>query len=135
MTSPTDQQATALRELLANRTAPEWDARVQKLDQAMVEGGPPPLTSQQYEMLLAPVIRLRLRRALMHALEDGAVSSPAAAQILGYVRQDIDGRFLEELLDSRHFPNLGSPDFAFLRDIKRRLREDLVQLKAAAHRA
>ena len=134
MSGPTDQQATALRELLAARTPPEWDARVQRLDQALVQGGPPDLTSSEYEMLLAPVIRLRLRRALMHALEDGVVSSPAAAQILGYVRQDTDRRFLEELLDSRHF-NLTSPDFAFLRDIKRRLREDLVQLKAAAHRA
>ena len=134
MNAPTDHQATALRELLTTRTPPEWDARVQRLDEALVQGGPSSLTGQEYEMLLAPVIRLRLRRALMHALEDGAVSSPAAAQILGYVRQDRDGRFLEELLDARHFPNLGTPDFAFLRVIKKRLREDLVQLKAAAHR-
>jgi hypothetical protein len=132
MALPSEQQEKALRELLGLRTAPEWDRKVQGLDRALVEGGEPRLTSEEYDSLLAPVIRLRLRRALMHALEGGAVSSPAAAQILGYFSHAGSTAYLEDLLDGRRFPNLSSPDFAFLRDIKDRLHQDVRQLRSVA---
>ncbi len=134
VTTPGGRQERALRQLLGARTPPEWDRRVQNLDQALVEGRRPALTAAQYDALLAPVIRLRLRRALMHALEDGAVSSPAAAQILGYSSHGRAGGALEDLLDPARFPNLASPDFAFLREIKRCLHEDLRTLRAATER-
>jgi hypothetical protein len=127
-----EQQETALREKLSLRTAPEWDMKVQNLDHALVAGGTLELTGDEYQSLLAPVIRLRLRRALMHALEDGVISAPAAAQILGYLGHSRGQGALEELLDPALFPNLASPDFAFLKDIKQRLHEDLLELKAAA---
>jgi hypothetical protein len=132
MALPSEQQEKALRELLGLRTAPEWDRKVQGLDRALVEGGEPRLTSDEYDSLLAPVIRLRLRRALMHALEGGAVSSPAAAQILGYFSHAGSTAYLEDLLDGRRFPNLSSPDFTFLRDIKDRLHQDVRQLRSVA---
>ena len=69
MAGPSEQQEKALRELLGLRTAPEWDREVQRLDRALVEGRQPELTTEEYDRLLAPVVRLRLRRALMHALE------------------------------------------------------------------
>jgi len=37
----------------------------------------------------------------------------------------------EELLDGRLFPNLASPDFSFLREIKERLHRDVRQLRSA----
>jgi len=132
MGGPTEQQANALRQLLGLRTAPEWDPDVQRLDRTLVEGRRPELTTEEYDRLLAPLVRLRLRRALMHALEDGAVSSPAAAQILGYMRQSGADAYLEDLLDSRRFPNVTSPDFAFLRDIKDRLHQDVQHLRSVA---
>jgi hypothetical protein len=136
MAVPSEQQEKALRDLLELRTASEWDPRVQGLDRTLVEGREPRLTSEEYDSLLAPVIRLRLRRALMHALEDGAVSSPAAAQVLGYFRhagsQGGNTAYLEDLLDGRRFPNLSSPDFAFLREIKDRLQQDVRQLRSVA---
>ena len=135
MGGPTEQQVNALRELLGLRTAPEWDPDVQRLDRTLVEGRRPELTTEEYDRLLAPLVRLRLRRAIMHALEDGAVSSPAAAQILGYIRQGGADAYLEDLLDGRRFPNLASPDFAFLRDIKERLREDVKHLRSVAGNA
>jgi hypothetical protein len=134
MAGPSEQQEKALRELLGLRTAPEWDRTVQGLDRALVEGREPRLTAEEYESFLAPVIRLRLRRALMHALEDGAISSPAAAQILGYLGHGRRASQLEDLLDGRRFPNLASPDFAFLRDIKDRLHQDVRQLRSVAVR-
>jgi len=132
MGGPTEQQANALRQLLGLRTAPEWDPDVQRLDRTLVEGRRPELTTEEYDRLLAPLVRLRLRRALMHALEDGAVSSPAAAQILGYMRQSGADAYLEDLLDSRSFPSVTSPDFAFLRDIKDRLHQDVQHLRSVA---
>jgi hypothetical protein len=132
MAAPSEQQEKALRELLGLRTAPEWDREVQRLDRALVEGREPQLTAEEYDRLLAPVVRLRLRRALMHALEDGAVSSPAAAQILGYLGHARPEAYLEDLLDGRRFPNLASPDFAFLRDIKDRLHQDVQRLRGVA---
>src|SRR5438445_2799950 len=132
MAGPSEQQEKALRELLGLRTAPEWDREVQKVDRALVEGRRPELTVAEYDRLLAPVIRLRLRRALMHALEDGAVSSPAAAQILGYLSHGRQDAYLEDLLDGRRFPNLATQDFAFMRDIKDRLHEDVRRLRPAA---
>jgi hypothetical protein len=68
----------------------------------------------------------------MHALEDGAVSSPAAAQILGYLSHGRQDAYLEDLLDGRRFPNLATQDFAFMRDIKDRLHEDVRRLRPAA---
>jgi hypothetical protein len=132
MAGPNEQQEKALREVLGLRTAPEWDPRVQSLDRALVEGREPELTSEEYDRLLAPVVRLRLRRALMHALEDGAISSPAAAQILGYLGRSPGHAYLEDLLDGRRFPNLATTDFAFLRAVKDRLQQDVHQLKAIA---
>src|SRR5215472_14306569 len=125
------EQKKALRELLGLRTAPEWHRKVQGLDRELVEGRRPDLTADEYEALLAPLIRLRLRRALMHALEDGVVSSPAAAQILGYFGHARKDAYLEDLLDGGLFPNLASPAFAFLLDIKQRLRHDVRQLRSA----
>jgi hypothetical protein len=130
MAVPSEQQEKALRELLGLRTAPEWDREVQKIDRALVEGRPPQLTAEEYDRLLAPVVRLRLRRALMHALEDGALSAPAAAQILGYFRHGRNDAYLEDLLNAHLFPNLASTDFAFMRDIKARLHEDVRRLRA-----
>ena len=132
MAPPNARQESALRRLLEARTEPESDARVKDLDRALVEGRPLHLTPGAYEVLLAPVIRLRLRRALMHALTDGVVTSPAAAQILGYFSDERSAGSLEELFDVDRFPNLASPDFAFLREIKQRLRQDVLLLKAAA---
>jgi hypothetical protein len=97
-----------------------------------VAGAPVELTADEYQSLLAPLIRLRLRRALMHALEDDVITAPAAAQILGYLGHSRGQDTLEELLDPALFPNLDSPDFAFLKDIKGRLHQDVVELKAAA---
>jgi hypothetical protein len=131
MVEPTEPQRRALRELLSTRTPPEWDRRVQGLDRALVEGGDLALTAQEYETLLAPVIRLRLRRALAHALEDGAISSPAAAQVLGFLRHRDQDVSLEDLLDAHRFPNLSTADFAFLRSIKERLHEDVRHLRSA----
>jgi hypothetical protein len=132
MAGPTAQQEKALKELLGLRTALEWDLEVQRIDRTLVEGRRPELTADEYDRLLAPVIRLRLRRALMHALEDGAVSSPAAAQILGYLSHGRQDAYLEDLLDGRRFPNLATQDFAFMRDIKDRLHEDVRRLRPAA---
>jgi hypothetical protein len=132
MAGPSEQQASALRAALGMRTPPEWDRQVQGLDRALVDGQRPELTEPEYDALLAPVIRLRLRRALMHALDDGAISAPAAAQILGYLRHAGGGQ-LEDLLDAARFPNLASADFAFLRAIKDRLHQDVRLLRAAAH--
>jgi hypothetical protein len=132
MAGPSEQQEKALRELLGLRTAPEWDREVQRLDRALVEGREPELTAEEYDRLLAPVVRLRLRRALMHALEDGAVSSPAAAQMLGYLSHGRTDAYLEDLLDGGRFPNLASPDFAFLREIKDRLHQDVRHLRSVA---
>lgn len=131
MVGASAEQRKALRELLELRTAPEWQRKVQSLDRELVEGRRPGLTGEEYEALLAPLIRLRLRRALMHALEDGAISSPAAAQILGYLGRARKDAYLEDLLDGRLFPNLASPDFAFLREIKERLHRDVQQLRSA----
>lgn len=131
MVGASAEQRKALRELLGLRTAPEWQRKVQSLDRELVEGRRPGLTGEEYEALLAPLIRLRLRRALMHALEDGAISSPAAAQILGYLGRARKDAYLEDLLDGRLFPNLASPDFAFLREIKERLHRDVQQLRSA----
>lgn len=131
MVGASAEQRKALRELLGLRTAPEWQRKVQSLDRELVEGRRPGLTSEEYEALLAPLIRLRLRRALMHALEDDAISSPAAAQILGYLGRVRKDAYLEDLLDGRLFPNLASPDFAFLREIKERLHRDVRQLRSA----
>ena len=132
MAGPSEQQEKALRELLGLRTAPEWDREVQRLDRALVEGREPELTAEEYDRLLAPVVRLRLRRALMHALEDGAVSSPAAAQMLGYLSHGRTDAYLEDLLDARRFPNLASSDFAFVREIKDRLHQDVQRLRSVA---
>lgn len=131
MVGASAEQRKALRELLGLRTAPEWQRKVQSLDRELVEGRRPGLTGEEYDALLAPLIRLRLRRALMHALEDGAISSPAAAQILGYLGRARRDAYLEDLLDGRLFPNLASPDFAFLREIKERLHRDVQQLRSA----
>lgn len=131
MVGASAEQRKALRELLGLRTAPEWQRKVQSLDRELVKGRRPGLTGEEYEALLAPLIRLRLRRALMHALEDGAISSPAAAQILGYLGRARKDAYLEDLLDGRLFPNLASPDFAFLREIKERLHRDVQQLRSA----
>lgn len=131
MAGVSEKQSKALRELLGLRTAPEWQRRVQSLDRELVEGRRPDLTADEYEALLAPLIRLRLRRALMHALEDGVMSSPAAAQILGYLSRAHRDAYLEDLLDGSLFPNLASPDFTFLRDIKQRLHQDVQQLRSA----
>lgn len=131
MVGASAEQRKALRELLGLRTAPEWQRKVQSLDRELVGGRRPGLTGEEYEALLAPLIRLRLRRALMHALEDGAISSPAAAQILGYLGRARKDAYLEDLLDGRLFPNLASPDFAFLREIKERLHRDVQQLRSA----
>lgn len=131
MVGASAEQRKALRELLGLRTAPEWQRKVQSLDRELVEGRRPGLTGEEYDALLAPLIRLRLRRALMHALEDGAISSPAAAQILGYLGRARKDAYLEDLLDGRLFPNLASPDFAFLREIKERLHRDVQQLRSA----
>lgn len=131
MVGASAEQRKALRELLELRTAPEWQRKVQSLDRELVEGRTPGLTGEEYEALLAPLIRLRLRRALMHALEDGAISSPAAAQILGYLGRARKDAYLEDLLDGRLFPNLASPDFAFLREIKERLHRDVQQVRSA----
>src|SRR2546425_7051894 len=68
MAGPSEQQERALRELLGLRTAPEWDPEVQRVDRALVEGRRLELTAVEYDRLLAPVVRLRLRRAVMHAL-------------------------------------------------------------------
>jgi hypothetical protein len=130
MVGPTEQQKRALGELLGQRTPPEWDRRVQALDRALVEGREVELTAEEYESLLAPVIRLRLRRGLAHALEEGAISSPAAAQVLGFLRRRDRDVYLEDLLDAGRFPNLAAPDFAFLRDIKERLHQDVRQLRS-----
>ncbi len=62
----------------------------------------------------------------------GAIGGPAAAQILGYLGRSPGPVELEDLLDQGKFPNLASDDFAFLREIKSRLRWDLVKLKEAA---
>jgi len=132
MAGPSEQQEKALRELLGHRTAPEWDAEVGRIDRALVEGREPRLTVEGYDRLLAPVVRLRLRRALMHALDDGAISSPAAAQILGYLSHRGPEAYLEDLLDARRFPNLATPDFAFLREIKDRLHQDVQRLRSLA---
>ena len=132
MARPSEQQEKALRELRGLRTAPEWDRDVQRIDRALVEGRRPELSPEEYERLLAPVIRLRLRRALMHALEAGVVSSPAAAQILGYIGHGGKNAYLEDLLDGRRFPNLASADFAFVREIKERLHQDVQQLRSVA---
>jgi hypothetical protein len=132
MAGPNEQQEKALREVLGLRTDPEWDPRVQSLDRALVEGREPELTSEEYDRLLAPVVRLRLRRALMHALEDGAISSPAAAQILGYLGRSPGHAYLEDLLDGRRFPNLATTDFTFLRAVKDRLQQDVRQLRSIA---
>ena len=131
MVGASAEQRKALRELLGLRTAPEWQRKVQSLDRELVEGRRPGLTGEEYDALLAPLIRLRLRRALMHALEDGAISSPAAAQILGYLGRPRKDAYLEDLLDGRLFPNLASLDFAFLREIKERLHRDVQQLRSA----
>ena len=131
MVGPSEQQKRALRELLGARTPPEWDRRVAALDRALVEGAEVELTAAEYEGLLAPVIRLRLRRALAHAVEEGAVSATAAAQVLGFVRHGEGGDvYLEDLLDPQRFPNLSTGDFAFLRAIKDRLHEDVRHLRS-----
>jgi hypothetical protein len=131
MVGPSEQQKQALRDLLGARTPPEWDRRVATLDRALVEGAGVELTAEDYESLLAPLIRLRLRRGLAHALEEGAISAPAAAQVLGFLRHGEGGDvYLEDLLDARRFPNLSTGDFAFLRAIKDRLHEDVRQLRS-----
>jgi hypothetical protein len=131
MVGPSEEQRRALRERLGARTPPEWDRRVAALDRALVEGAELELTAQEYDGLLAPVVRLRLRRALAHALEEGAISSTAAAQVLGFFRHGEGGDvYLEDLLDGRRFPNLATPDFAFLRAIKDRLHEDVRHLRS-----
>jgi len=126
------QQEAGLRQLLEQRSAVEWDAKARRLDRALEGDGRLELSAAEYDRSLAAVIRLRLRRALMHALVDGAVSGPAAAQILGYVGHGQGAVELEDLLDPGRFPNLASDDFGFLRDIKNRLRWDLLKLKEAA---
>lgn len=130
----TQRQRQALGHLLGARTPLEWDMRVQRLDRALVEGTELQLTAAEYDALLAPLVRLRLRRALMHAMEDGVISQTAASQLLGYAAHGRGG-FLEDLLDAARFPNLDSPDFAFLREIKRLLYEDVKRVQAAARAA
>ncbi len=130
MSSLSPQQDKALRQLLEQRTAVEWDAKARRLDRALEAGDGLEVSAKEYDRLLGAVIRLRLRRALMHALLDGAISSPAAAQILGFVGHNHAD--LEDLLDRGKFPNLASDDFAFLGEIKSRLRWDLLKLKEAA---
>jgi hypothetical protein len=133
--SLTEQQEAALRELLGQRTPAEWDPPARRLARALQDGQVPELTPTEYDTLLAAVIRLRLREALSRALEAGAISSSAAAQILGFVGHHQETVALEDLLDPVKFPNLlGSPDFAYLRVIKAGLREDLQKLKSAADR-
>ncbi len=128
-----EEQDAALRELLGQRTPAEWDPTARRLARALQDGQVPELTPTEYDTFLAAVIRLRLRQALSGALEAGGISSPAAAQILGFVGHHQQTVALEDLLDGVKFPNLlGSPDFGFLRLIKARLREDLQRLKRAA---
>lgn len=130
----TPRQRQALGHLLGARTPLEWDMRVQRLDRALVEGAELRITKAEYDALLAPLVRLRLRRALMHAMEDGVISQTAASQLLGYAAHGRGG-FLEDLLDAARFPNLDSTDFAFLRQIKGRLHEDVKRVQAAARAA
>jgi len=125
-------QEEALRGLLERKTGIEWDPKARRIDRALEAGQRLELTPEDYEASLGTVIRLRLRRALMHALIDGAISAPAAAQILGFVGHNQAP--LEDLLDRQKFPNLTSDDFGFLREIRSRLRWDMVKLKEAAHR-
>ncbi|HLQ61594.1 MAG TPA: hypothetical protein VK131_07010 [Candidatus Acidoferrales bacterium] len=68
----------------------------------------------------------------MHALEEGAIPAAAAAQVLGFIRQGRGRTRLEDLLDPAAFPNLAAADFQFLRQLKARLREDLVRLRDSA---
>ncbi len=126
------QQEEALRELLERRTPSEWDSKARRIDRTLESGERLELTPEDYDASLGVVIRLRLRRALMHALIDGAMSSPAAAQILGFVGHNQAP--LEDLLDRQKFPNLTSDDFGFLREIRSRLRWDMLKLKEAAHK-
>ncbi len=125
-------QEEALRELLERKTGIEWDPKARRIDRALEAGQRLELTPEDYDATLGTLIRLRLRRALMHALIDGAIGSPAAAQILGFVGHNQAP--LEDLLDRQKFPNLTSDDFAFLREIRSRLRWDMLKLKEAAHR-
>jgi hypothetical protein len=133
MTEPDTQREKALRERLGLRTPPEWEPRVQELDSSLVGGHQLHLTAAEYDVLLAPIIRLRLRRALMHALDDGVIGTSAQAQILGYLSHGRMGTQLEDLLDGGRFPNLASPDFGFLRTVKERLRQDVRLLRSAVH--
>ncbi len=126
------QQDEALRQLLGERTPEEWAPQARQLDRALDGREPLELTPGQYDALLPSVVRLRLRRALLQALEADAISGPAAAQILGYMGHHRQTVALEDLLDGRKFPNLASDDFAFLRDTKARLGDDVQRLKAAA---
>jgi len=132
VSSLSPQQDAALRQLLELRSTAEWGAAVRRLDRALEGDGKLELSADEYDRAVAPVIRLRLRRAMMHALVDGAVGGPAAAQVLGYLGRSPGPVELEDLLDQNKFPNLASDDFAFLREIKSRLRWDLVKLKEAA---
>ena len=126
-------QEQALRELLERRTPPEWGPKARRIDRTLESGQRLELTPEDYDTSLGTVIRLRLRRALMHAMIDDAISPPAAAQILGFVGHNQAS--LEDLLNTKKFPNLGSEDFAFLREIKSRLRWDMLKLKEAAHKS
>jgi hypothetical protein len=132
VSSLSPQQEAALRQLLELRSTPEWGAVVRRVDRALEGEGKLALTAQEYDVSVAPVIRLRLRRAMMHALMDGAIAGSAAAQILGYIGRSPGSVELEDILDQGKFPNLASDDFSFLREIKSRLRWDLVKLKEAA---
>ncbi len=134
MSQLNSSQEAALRQLLEQRTPPEWDPRPRQIDRALESGQPLTLTPPEYDRSLGTVVRIRLRRALMHALIDGAISSPAAAQILGFVGHHQDTIALEDLLDRQKFPNLESADFAFLGEIKQRLRWDMIKLREAAHK-
>ncbi len=127
-----EQQEAALRELLEQRTPAEWDPKARELERALGEGRALDLTAADYERLLAAVIRLRLRRALTRALKAGAINAPAAAQVLGFVGHSRQTVALEDLLNRDKFPNLASGDFAFLREVKKGLAEDVRRLQAAA---
>jgi hypothetical protein len=128
----TGRQADALRELLGGRTLPETAPKARALDQALNLGDLLNLTPADYDTQLVAIVRLRLRRGLLRALDGGTINAPAAAQILGFVGHNAATVSLEDLLDPGKFPNLTSPDFAFLRELKQALREDVEKLKSAA---
>lgn len=132
MASLTQRQADALRELLGGRTLPETAPKARAFDQALDLGAVLNLTPADYETQLVAIVRLRLRRGLIRALDGGTINAAAAAQILGFVGHNAATISLEDLLDQGKFPNVRSPDFAFLRELKQALRQDMEKLRSAA---